>query len=62
VNEDEKYNTVKGQFKKKFYNEHEIAIEQHQGKARSLNQKISKNEVTRNAMKLSNNNAAGKMV
>ena len=42
VNEDEKYNTVKEHFKKMFYNQHDIEIEQYQGKARPLHQKITK--------------------
>ena len=59
VNENEKYSAVKEHFRKQFYNENEIEVEPFQGEARPLNQKITKDEVSRAAMKMSNNKAAG---
>ena len=59
ANENEKYNTVKEHFMKKFYNEHKIEIEPYKGKARPLHNKITKDEVNRTTMKVSNNKAAG---
>ena len=59
MNENEKYSAVKEHFRKQFYNENEIEVEPFQGEARPLNQKITKDEVSRAAMKMNNNKAAG---
>lgn len=50
---------MKEHFRKQFYKEKEIEVEPFQDEARPLNQKITKDEVIKAAMKINNNKAAG---
>ena len=59
VNEDEQYKAVKDHFHKQLYDENAEEIQQFVGEPRPLNRKITKEEVKKALMRMSNNRATG---